>query len=62
MEDLIIQIVLQGLLLQYPAWRIYKRAGLNPTLSLTVLIPGVGMLIAGLILAVSKWQVSLGGN
>lgn len=50
-------IVLAALLL-FPFWKIYSRAGLNPYLSLTLLIPGFGLLIVSIILAVSKWQVN----
>ena len=49
--------IAEAILLQYPAWRIYKRAGLNSAISLTVLIPGIGIFICALILAVSRWQV-----
>jgi hypothetical protein len=58
MDDIIIQIIAQGVLLLYPAWRIYKKAGLNPAISFTVLIPGFGILICALILIFSKWQVT----
>ena len=65
MEELIIQVIVMAILLLYPVWRIFKRAGLNPAISLTVLLPYTGILLSGIILAVSKWQfdvVTKGGK
>ena len=62
MEEIIIQIIAQAVLLLYPAWRIYRKAGLNPVVSLTVLIPMVGILIAALVLVFSKWHVKAAGE
>ncbi len=42
----------------YPTWRIFKRAGLNPLGSLWIVIPGLGIYIAGLILALSNWKLN----
>lgn len=39
----------------FPVWRIHKRAGLNPGLSLLVLIPFVGILVSALVLVFSPW-------
>jgi hypothetical protein len=62
-EELIIQIIVSAVLLLYPTWRIFGKAGLSPALSLIVLIPGLGVLICALILALTKWQVQpTGGN
>ncbi len=58
MEELVIQVIAQAVLLLYPAWRIYRKAGLNPLVSLTVLIPGFGIFVCALILVFSKWQVN----
>lgn len=58
MNDIIIQIIAQAVLLLFPAWRIYKKAGLSPAISLTVLIPGFGIFICALILVFSKWQIT----
>jgi len=58
MEEYAIEVIVSAILLLYPVWRIFKRAGLNPALSLTVLIPVVGMLVSGLILALSTWKLS----
>lgn len=63
MEDLLIAFLVQAIFFQYPAWRIYKRAGINPMLSITILIPNLGIIISTLILLFSKWQVQrVGGN
>jgi hypothetical protein len=58
MEEYAIEVIVSAILLLYPVWRIFKRAGLNPALSFTVLIPVVGMLVSGLILALSTWKLS----
>ena len=57
MENLILETIITAALLLFPFWKIYSRAGLNPYLSLTLLIPGFGLLIASIILAVSKWEI-----
>jgi hypothetical protein len=62
-EEPIVQIIVLAVLLLYPTWRICGKAGLNPAISLTILIPGLGVLICALILALSKWEVQpKGGN
>jgi hypothetical protein len=43
------------LLLIVPVWRIFRRAGFHPALSLVMFIPGVGILIAALLLAFRRW-------
>lgn len=58
MENLFIDTLFVVVLLIIPLWKIYSRAGLNPYLSLTLLIPGLGFIIACIILAVSKWVLS----
>jgi hypothetical protein len=47
--------LLFSLLLIYPFWRIYRRAGLNPWYSLLVVLPYVGLPAAAAILAFQKW-------
>ena len=44
-----------SLLLIYPFWRIYRRAGLNPWFSLLVLLPYLGLPAAAAILAFQTW-------
>jgi len=51
----ILNSLLISLLLLYPAWRIYRRAGLPPWLALTVLVPMAGPLIATVILTFTRW-------
>ena len=60
MENLFIDTIFVAVLLLFPFWKIYTRAGLNPYLSLTLLVPGFGFIIATIILAVSKWDVQSG--
>jgi len=57
MEGLLIEVIALAALILFPVWKIFKRAGLNPVLSLTVLIPYVGFLISGIILAASSWKL-----
>ena len=58
MGTLILQLLILAILLLYPAWRIYQRAGLNPYLSLTILVPYIGLLVCGIILAISDWHIT----
>jgi len=44
-----------GLVILYPMGRIFRRTGMYPALALLVFIPMVGPLIAGVILAFSRW-------
>ncbi len=57
MDGIVGNVIGAAVLLLYPTWRIFSRAGLNPALSLTVLIPYVGILVGGIILAVSEWNI-----
>jgi hypothetical protein len=47
-----------AILFLIPAWRIFRRAGLDPWISLTVLIPGIGPLIALAVLAFADWPAA----
>ncbi len=40
-----------------PLWIAYRKAGLPPALSLLILVPGVGLLIALYVLAFARWKV-----
>lgn len=51
----LINSVIISLVLLYPAWRIFKRAGIHPGLAFTVLVPMAGPLIATFILAFTRW-------
>jgi hypothetical protein len=46
---------LAALLLIVPMWRIFRRAGFHPALSLLIFLPGFGFLIAALLLAFRRW-------
>lgn len=59
MDNFLVEALVIALLLLFPTWRIFKRAGLNPGYSLTLLIPILGMLVAGLVLAASKWNFGI---
>ena len=59
--NLVIVLII-GLLLIYPLWRIFSRAGLMPALSLLVFIPSpfLGPFVALILLAFNSWPVSEG--
>ncbi len=44
-----------ALVLIVPMWRIFRRAGFHPPLSLLIFIPGFGFLVAVLLLALRRW-------
>ncbi len=47
----------------YPLWRMYRRAGFNPALSLLAFVPVVGSLIVVLLLAFVPWPAArVGGD
>lgn len=58
MEKFLIQAAVITVVLLFPFWRIFQRAGLNPLGALTIIIPFIGPVIAGLILALSSWKLS----
>ena len=58
----LISAILVGLVLIYPLWRIFSRAGLAPALSLFVFVPFVGGLIVLAVLAFSRWPASEGAG
>jgi hypothetical protein len=47
--------LIAALIVIYPCWKIFRRAGMNPALSLFIFLPGLGWWVAGAILAFSKW-------
>lgn len=55
MGTLLAYAAVAAALLLFPAWRIFKRAGLDPWISLVVLIPGIGVTIALAVLAFVDW-------
>jgi hypothetical protein len=54
-------ILFTAVIFLYPGWRIFRQAGFPPALSLVVLIPGFGVLIAIVILAFVPWPTHRGG-
>jgi len=40
-----------------PLWRICKRAGFQPELSLVALVPGIGVGIVGAVLSFQEWKL-----
>jgi hypothetical protein len=44
-----------AVLVIFPVWRIFQRAGLSPAWSLSLFVPWVGPLVAAGILAFAKW-------
>jgi hypothetical protein len=46
---------LPALIILYPAWRICRRAGFNPLVSLLLLVPLLGLLLLTLYLAFKEW-------
>lgn len=48
-------LTLLGLLIVVPVWRAYDKAGLSPFLSLIVLVPLIGPVLAAGILAFAVW-------
>jgi hypothetical protein len=51
---LVVSLFVGAALLVWPCWRILKKAGLQPALSLIALIP-FGVFVVLLILALSRW-------
>jgi len=43
------------LILIVPVWRICRRAGHHPALSLLLLVPGFGLMILACVLAFGRW-------
>ncbi len=51
----VLQGLIAALLLIFPIWKIHKRAGIWPPLSLIIFIPWLGLVISPLILAFVPW-------
>ncbi len=52
---LLVNLFITAIIVLYPAWRMFGRAGFPPSVSLVVLIPGIGILVALAILAFADW-------
>jgi hypothetical protein len=46
------------LLLIVPVWRIFRRAGFHPALSLLIFLPGFGIPTVALLLAFRRWPAA----
>ena len=55
MGALLLSTLVTALLFLYPLWRIFSRAGLNPLLSLLVLVPYLGPIVVVVVLAFAQW-------
>lgn len=58
MHNLLIETIGQAViavLIVFPLWKIFSKAGKNPALALFVFIPFIGFLLVGLLLAFSPW-------
>ena len=53
--DIAVNAALMLVLLLYPLWRIFSRAGIKPTASLLVLVPYAGTVMVLLLLAFLDW-------
>lgn len=52
------EAIIGSILFVIPLWKICKRAGFHPALSLLACVPLVGILIVGAILAFAEWPAS----
>ncbi len=41
----------------WPLWRIFRRVGLTPALSLLVFVPVIGLLVVVTVLALARWPL-----
>jgi hypothetical protein len=55
---LFVQVFAFPIIVVIPAWRIFRRAGLNPALSLFIFVPALGGLIVLLMLAFMRWPAA----
>jgi hypothetical protein len=61
MDEIFLTAAVYAVLFLYPAWRVFKRAGLVPALSVTVFLPHFGVLLAGVLLATMPWRMPVQG-
>jgi len=59
-EQELLTTVLCGLLIIWPVWRIFNRAGLNPVLALLLFVPFIGWFAVLAILGLSRWPATEG--
>lgn len=53
--EALIGIVVWIVLLFFPFWKIFGKAGMSPYLTFILLIPGLGAMICIIILAFARW-------
>ena len=51
-----IGVIIFGIVLVIPSWRIFKQTGMSPAWSLFVFLPGIGLLVIYLLLAFAPWS------
>lgn len=59
--NVVLAVVILAVLLLYPLWIIFKRAGLDPRFALIVLIPYIGVLIVAILLGGMRWRTGIHG-
>jgi len=60
MAEVLFSFILTLVLLLFPLWKIFGKAGFNPLLSLLLLIPFFGAVACVLILAFGRWPATEG--
>jgi len=54
-QDAVGAAVFLALVLIVPIWRIVRRTGRHPALSLLIFFPGIGLILVAFILAFGRW-------
>ena len=54
-QDAVGAAVFLALVLIVPVWRIVRRTGRHPALSLLIFFPGIGIVLVAFILAFGRW-------
>jgi hypothetical protein len=52
--------VIPGLIMIWPVWRIFRRAGFAPAWALLIFVPALGWLAATAMLALARWPAAEG--
>ncbi len=55
---LLMYFLVVGVFIIYPLWRIFRRAGLDPVLSLLIFVPFFGVLMVSGLLAFRRWPAT----
>ena len=55
---ILLESAILAVILIYPTWRIFGRAGFHPALSLLLVVPGIGLLIVLFILGFVAWPAT----